>query len=145
VTPELRREVLADHARRRSGRREEPSGGDWQEATLKSPTCGDELTIRIRTAAGSIAALEWRGLGCEVSQASASMMAELAPGTAVADLPALVARLDGLVHGPLDAHIEDLGDASALAGVGRFPVRGRCAMLAWRALLAAAGTGATEA
>jgi nitrogen fixation NifU-like protein len=137
VTPELRRELLADHARRRSGRQDAPSAGSWREAALTSPTCGDAVTVRIQAEDRVVAAVEWQGMGCEVSQASASMLAELVPGIPLAEVPALVARVEQVVDGAPDAQADDLGDAAALAGVGRFPVRGRCATLAWRALLAA--------
>lgn len=135
MTPELRREILADHARRLVGRREQPSPGAWAEGGLRSPTCGDEVTVRIRVSAGTVDAVEWHGMGCEVSQASASMLASGIRGARVADLPALVARVEGLVHGGVDDDADDLGDVAALADIGRYPVRGTCATLAWRALL----------
>jgi nitrogen fixation NifU-like protein len=158
VTPELRRELLADHARRPVGRVEPPSPGEWQQATLTTPTCGDEVTVRVRIADGTIAdgtidALEWHGIGCEVSQASASLLAAaVVTGTAASAVPELVARVERLVHDTRPAAEgaetdadpdvpgtvgDDLGDVEALAGIGRYPVRARCALLAWQALAAA--------
>ena len=137
MTPELRRELLADHARRRSGFREPASEGEWREARLRSPTCGDDLTVRVRVERGWVAEVEWHGLGCEVSQASASMLAELVPGTPLSELPALADRVATLVQQPEGAEDAELGDAEALAGIGRLPLRGRCALLSWNALRAA--------
>ena len=139
MTPELRRELLADHARRRVGFREPASTGEWQEARLRSATCGDDVTIRLAVEDGVVVQVEWHGIGCEVSQASASMLAELVPGRPLEDLPALVGQVQALVDGPEGAEAPELADAEALAGVGRFPLRGRCALLAWRALTAASG------
>ena len=137
MTPDLRREVLADHARRREGFADPPSAGEWREARLRSATCGDDLTVRARVEDGVVAAVEWHGLGCEVSQASASMLAELVPGTAAADVHDLAARVAALVQGPEGAEDPALADVEALAGVGRLPLRGRCALLSWNALRAA--------
>ncbi|BDZ45660.1 Fe-S cluster assembly sulfur transfer protein SufU [Naasia aerilata] len=152
MTPELRRELLADHARRPVGRVEIPSPGAWQEAALTTPTCGDEVTIRVRVVGDSIADLEWQGIGCEVSQASASMLASLVrPGTPVQAVPGLVASVQRRVHDTGDAAGDsasesagdaELGDAEALAGIGRYPVRARCALLAWNALAAAVAPSA---
>ncbi|WP_210508473.1 Fe-S cluster assembly sulfur transfer protein SufU [Naasia sp. SYSU D00057] len=138
MTPDLRREVLADHARRRTGFADPPSAGEWREARLRSATCGDDLTVRVLVEGGVVAGVEWHGLGCEVSQASASMLAELVPGRAVADVEDLVARVAALVRGPEGVEDPALADAEALAGVGRLPLRGRCALLSWNALRAAA-------
>ncbi|WP_210480247.1 Fe-S cluster assembly sulfur transfer protein SufU [Naasia sp. SYSU D00948] len=138
MTPDLRREVLADHARRRAGFQGSPHDGAWQEARMRSDTCGDDVTMRISVDGGRIAQLEWHGIGCEVSQASASMLAELVPGRPVAEVPALVGRVQALVQAPEGTEDPGLGDAEALAGVGRYPLRARCALLAWRALEAAA-------
>jgi nitrogen fixation NifU-like protein len=137
VTPELRREILADHARRRAGFAEPPSPGEWREARLRSSTCGDDLTVRVLIGEGRIETVEWHGLGCEVSQASASMLAELVPRTAAEGVGPLVERITAVVQGPEGVEDPSLGDAQALAGVGRLPLRGRCALLAWHALRAA--------
>ena len=137
MTPDLRREVLADHARRRAGFADLPSAGEWREARLRSATCGDDLTVRVRVEKGVVGGVEWHGLGCEVSQASASMLAELVPGTAAADVHDLVARVAALVQGPEGIEDPELADVEALAGVGRLPLRGRCALLSWNALRAA--------
>jgi nitrogen fixation NifU-like protein len=155
VSTQLRRDLLADHARRLVGRVETPSSGDWREATLQSPTCGDRLTVRVRVASGRLDSVEWHGLGCEVSQASASILAELASGMPVVDVPAMVARVDAVVGGADRAEDDPaaeepaaadpaLGDIVALAGIGRLPLRGRCALLAWRALSAAVEPAAGE-
>jgi nitrogen fixation NifU-like protein len=140
MTPELRREVLADHARRRIGFRDTGAPGSWHEARLRSDTCGDDVTIRLAIADGRVAGVEWRGIGCEVSQASASMLAEVVAGRSVAELPALVDRVRALVSAAEGTEAPDLGDVEALAGIGRFPLRARCALLAWRAAEDAART-----
>jgi len=139
MTTELRRELLADHARRRVGA---GAGGEgWTDGHLRSRTCGDEVTVHVHLEGGIVTALAWEGIGCEISTASASMLAELLPGTREDEVPAVIARIGNLVRGPEDAADDpandDLGDATALAGIGRLPLRGNCALLPWRALGAA--------
>ena len=142
MTPELRREVLADHARRRIGFRDPPGPGSWHEARLRSDTCGDDVTTGLAIADGRITGVEWRGIGCVVSQASASLLAAVVPGPSSPELPALVDRVRVLISAPEGTEASDLGDVEALAGIGRFPLRARCALLAWRAMEDAAGPDA---
>ncbi|OUD83311.1 NifU-like protein [Clavibacter michiganensis subsp. michiganensis] len=86
-------------------------------------------------------AVRWHGRGCTVSQASASMLAELVEGRTAAEASALVVELRALIRShELRPGAEDrLGDAFALADSGRYPLRGTCALLAWHALEEALG------
>jgi nitrogen fixation NifU-like protein len=129
----LYQELIAQHARRLRHR------GVLEDATaavsVRNPSCGDEITLQLRVADGRIEAVRFQSEGCSISQASASMMSELLEGRTVEESRVLLARFTELVHGREDAARDrSLGDLRALAGVAKFPVRVKCALLAWDAL-----------
>jgi nitrogen fixation NifU-like protein len=102
---------------------------------LNNPLCGDEVTLQLRIEGEAIVGVRFTGHGCSISQASASMMTEQLEGKTLAEARALAARFRQLIHGdPEAAQDKGLGDLRALAGVAKFPMRVKCAMLAWNAL-----------
>lgn len=130
----LYQELILEHAKRREGEGLiEPFDA---ERFLRNPTCGDEIRLRVRVEDGRIAALGWEGQGCSISQASASVLSEEAPGLAVAEARERIEALRELLRsrGAAEPDEQLLGDAIAFAGVARFPMRVKCAMLAWVAL-----------
>lgn len=130
----LYQELILEHAKRREGEGAlEPFDA---ERFLRNPTCGDEIRLRVRLDGDSVDALGWEGQGCSISQASASVLAELAPGLTIADARARIEALRALLRsrGTVEPDEELLGDAVAFAGVAKFPMRVKCAMLAWVAL-----------
>ncbi len=107
------------------------------EASEITPACGDSITVRVTVDDdGVVATLTWQGNGCTVSMASASVLAALAPGTPSELLHQRAEQFFDSVHAGQSAP-DGLGDASVFAGIGRFPLRARCATLAWRAAVAA--------
>ena len=134
----LYQELILEHAKRREG--EGPIEPFDAERFLRNPTCGDEIRLRVRLdGAGDerhVDALGWEGQGCSISQASASVLAEQAPGLSVADARERIEAMRALLRsrGASEPDEELLGDAVAFAGVARFPMRVKCAMLAWVAL-----------
>ena len=99
-----------------------------------NPTCGDEITLQVhRDADGSVEAIAWEGHGCAISQASASLLAELAEGLSVEDLEVRIAAFREAMRsrGKIEPDEELLGDAAALGGVSKYVARVKCAMLAW--------------
>ncbi len=130
----LYQELILEHAKRREGEGAiEPFDA---ERFLRNPACGDEIRLRIRVRDGAVDALGWEGQGCSISQASASVLAEQAPGLSVADARERIEAMRALLRsrGAEEPDEELLGDAVAVAGVARFPMRVKCAMLAWVAL-----------
>ena len=130
----LYQELILEHAQRREGEGAiEPFDA---ERFLRNPTCGDEIRLRVRLREGAVDALGWEGQGCSISQASASVLAEQAPGLSVADARERIEAMRALLRsrGAAEPDEELLGDAVAFAGVARFPMRVKCAMLAWVAL-----------
>lgn len=133
---DLYRELILDHFK--SPRHQ----GQLDDATITvegvNPLCGDELLLTARVdAQGKIAQLQQVARGCSISQASASMMASALTGRTLAEAGALVAAFkrmmlaDGTAAGLPDA----LDELAALEGVKHYPVRIKCALLAWNAWL----------
>lgn len=143
---DLRRSLLEDHANRRIGFGRATDAP--LTAHLRSDTCGDEITIRARVSDGRIQELGWDGIGCQICMASASMLAGSVEGLPVAQLASVtevVARIiaadadDDLLDESRDLTTggADAPDLESLAGIGRYPLRARCALLPWRAAAAA--------
>ena len=132
---ELYKDIILDHYEypRNKGSIESTTctcaGGD-------NPICGDSVDVCVSLDDDHLVAVAFEGRGCAISQASASMMTEAVEGKAVAD----VQRWYRTVHGLLTNHPDeidaelDLGDLEALEGVRQYPVRIKCALLAWEAL-----------
>lgn len=105
------------------------------EVRMRNPSCGDDITLQLRVVDGIVEDARFSGQGCSISQASASMMTERLRGKPLAAADALRARFTEMMHGSREAATDrELGDLRALAGVSKFPVRVRCALLAWNAL-----------
>jgi nitrogen fixation NifU-like protein len=107
-----------------------------------NPTCGDEITLRVRVADGSIAELGWEGEGCSISQASTSVMSGLVLGKPIEDALALQAKFLELMQSRGDAELSEadedaLDDAVAFEGVSKYPARIKCALLGWMAMKSA--------
>ena len=144
MTGDLYQRALLDHAKH--PRNFGPLPDASHSAQGVNPLCGDELTVRLRTAAGRIEEIAFEGAGCAVCMASASMMTVATKGMPLSDVPGMMQRVRAVVRG--DAGPAKPGDLAALAGVARFPARMKCALLAWSALEAALagarGTISTE-
>ena len=107
-----------------------------------NPTCGDEVTLRVRLADGEIAELGWEGEGCSISQASTSVMSGLVVGKSVEDALALQDKFLDLMQSRGEAELTEadedvLEDAVAFEGVSKYPARVKCALLGWMAMKSA--------
>jgi nitrogen fixation protein NifU and related proteins len=136
---DLYREIILDHYRSPRNRGELPTPPAVM-AEGHNPLCGDEITVYLDVTDGVVADVK----GCSISQSSASMMSQAVKGKPVAEVRALVRRFKGMMSiddGSADASAEEpavaLGDLEALQGVVKFPVRIKCATLAWNTLLQA--------
>ena len=132
---DLYQEVILDHNRRPRNFRMLPEG---RKAEGYNPLCGDRLTVYLRVEDGVIKDVTFQGSGCAISKASASLMTDAVKGKTVAEAEQLFERFHRVVTAAPDAAVEDVGKLSVLAGVRQFPVRVKCATLAWYALRAAA-------
>ena len=132
---ELYQEVILDHNKRPRNFR---ALADGRKAEGYNPLCGDRLMVYLHVEDDVIKDATFQGSGCAISKASASLMTDVVKGKTVAEAEALFERFHRVVTAPPDATVEDLGKLSVLAGVRQFPVRVKCATLAWYALRAAA-------
>lgn len=136
VDDDLYREIILDHYRRpRHKRAVEPAD---RRVEANNPLCGDEIDLTMRLDGDAIAEIGFVGRGCSISQASASMLCEAVSGMSSEAARALAGRFRGMLQ--TGAEGEDLGDLEALRGVRAYPVRVKCATLAWNALLQALGS-----
>jgi len=135
MTDQLYQEIILDHYKHPHGRGlRAPFAG---EAHHVNPTCGDEVTIRV---AADLADISYEGLGCSISQASASVLHELLTGRSPEEAfhihDAFVELMQG--RGQVEPDEDVLGDGVAFAGVARYPARVKCALLPWMAFKDAA-------
>ena len=130
----LYQDVILDHSKRPRNFR---SFDDGRHAVGANPLCGDRLTVYLRVENETIQDAAFRGFGCAIAVASASLMTESVIGKTLAETRALYEQLLRMMTAPPESLVNDLGDLSSLAGVRQFPVRVKCATLPWQALLAA--------
>ena len=128
---DLYQELILDHYRRKRGEGtlENPSVAVDQH----NPLCGDEVHLELLIEDGRVTGLAHTGEGCSISQASVSMMSEALTGHSLEDALDLVEHFRQVMHGDEPADEERLGDAIALEGVAKYPVRVKCALLGWMA------------
>jgi nitrogen fixation NifU-like protein len=142
---DLYREIILDHYRSPRNRGELPVP-PARHAEGHNPLCGDEITVYLDVSDdGTVSDVKVSGQGCSISQSSASMMSAAVKGKSVDEVRALVKRFKGMMSIDTDDDTEHdepdtevaLGDLEALQGVVKFPVRIKCATLAWNTLLEA--------
>lgn len=132
---DLYQEVILDHNKRPRNFR--AIDGASHHAEGYNPLCGDRLTLYLQVNGERIVDIAFQGSGCAISKASASIMTDELKGRTVAEAHDLFERFHTVVTTPPDREVEDLGKLSVLAGVREFPVRVKCASLAWHTLKAA--------
>ncbi|GIE35095.1 iron-sulfur cluster assembly scaffold protein NifU [Actinoplanes italicus] len=137
----LYQEIILDHYKNPHGRGlRDPFDG---EAHHVNPTCGDEITVRVKS---DLTDISYDGLGCSISQASASVLYELVQGKSPAAASAIHHAFVELMQsrGQVEPDEEVLGDGIAFAGVAKFPARVKCALLPWMAFKDAAARAGVD-
>ena len=131
---ELYQQVILDHSRK--PRHFHVLPGAKRTAEGNNPLCGDHYTVYLKVEGDVIQDIGFQGAGCAISKASASMMADELKGKTIADARQCFGRYQIMVTtGKADE--EAMGKLCAFAGVYHFPMRVKCAILPWHALLAA--------
>ena len=129
----LYQEIILDHYKHphRRGLREPYDA----EVHHVNPTCGDEVTLRVKVADGVVEDVSYDGAGCSISQASTSVLNDLIVGKNVDEGMAILDEFNTLMHGKgkIEPDEEILEDGIAFAGVAQFPGRIKCALLGWMA------------
>jgi nitrogen fixation NifU-like protein len=137
---DLYREIILDHYRTPRNRGELPPPA--AHAVGHNPLCGDEIDVYLQVDHDTITDVKVGGQGCSISQSSASMMSQAVKGRSITEVRALVRRFKGMMsieeEAPDGEKVDEadvkLGDLEALQGVVKFPVRIKCATLAWNTL-----------
>jgi len=128
---ELYQEVILDHSRhpRHFGALEHPT----HRADGHNPLCGDKVSVTLDLKDGRIADIRFSGKGCAISQASASLMSEMLAGRTLQDAENLMGGFLHLVKGQDAAQLaaDDREQLDVMAGISEFPMRVKCATLAW--------------
>jgi nitrogen fixation NifU-like protein len=149
---DLYREIILDHYRTPRNRGELPAP-PAAVAQGHNPLCGDEITVYLLVDDGRVSDVKVGGQGCSISQSSASMMSQAIKDRSVDEVRALVRRFKGMMSidedsvddGDIsDGSLPELGDLEALQGVVKFPVRIKCATLAWNTLIEALDSAAAD-
>ncbi|PWW56942.1 Fe-S cluster assembly sulfur transfer protein SufU [Actinokineospora spheciospongiae] len=129
----LYQEIILDHYKNPHGRGlRDPFDA---ESFQVNPTCGDEVTLRVRLDGEQVADVSYDGQGCSISQASTSVLTDLVVGRPVGEafkkLDAFVELMQG--RGKVEPDEDVLEDGIAFAGVAKYPARVKCALLGWMA------------
>lgn len=139
----LYQEVILDHNRKPRNFREMADADRRIEG--RNPLCGDEITLWVKLDGDRVADASFTGSGCAVSKSSASLMTSSVKGKTLEEARQLFDRFHDMITGKLtEAEREKMGSLAALGGVSKFPVRVKCASLAWHALRSALEQGPPE-
>jgi nitrogen fixation protein NifU and related proteins len=132
---ELYQDVILEHSKSPRNYRELP--GANHKAEGYNPLCGDHFTLYLNMEGDVIRDITFQGSGCAISKASASMMTQSLRGKTKEEAEKLFERFHSLVTGKPNGNQPELGKLAVFSGVSEFPVRVKCATLAWHALHAA--------
>jgi nitrogen fixation protein NifU and related proteins len=134
---DLYQDVILEHSKAPRNYRELAAANHKAEGF--NPLCGDHFTVYLDLENDSIRDISFQGSGCAISKASASMMTQILKGKSKADAEKLFEVFHSMVTGkaPANGSQPELGKLAVFSGVSEFPVRVKCATLAWHALHAA--------
>ena len=146
---QLYQEIILDHYKKPRGRGlREPYEVQVRHV---NPTCGDEVDLRVHIEGDKVVDVSYEGMGCSISQASASVLYEVLNGKTVQDALSRVDAFTEMIasRGEIAGDEEVLEDGVAFAGVAKYPARVKCALLSWMAFKdataqAVAGEGASR-
>lgn len=129
----LYREIILDHYKCPRGR----GKIECPDITFDgyNPVCGDEVNISLKFNDGKIEEVAVNATGCAISVAAGSMLAELLPGKNMEEIREIGAQFQKLLQGEeKNVNLDKIGDLDTMEGVSKFPVRIKCALLAWKTI-----------
>jgi nitrogen fixation protein NifU and related proteins len=134
---DLYQDVILEHSKTPRNFRELPAANHKAEGF--NPLCGDRFTVYVTLDGNVIRDVTFQGSGCAISKASASMMTQCVKGKTMAEAEKIFERFHEMVtgHAPANQDESGLGKLTVFSGVSEFPVRVKCATLAWHTLHAA--------
>jgi nitrogen fixation protein NifU and related proteins len=130
---EMYRDIIMDHYRYPRGRKKLPDADISNEG--QNPICGDEITVALKLTNDIVDEISVECLGCAISVASGSMLADIIKGKTLSEVKTIAAAVKAILMGEEPPANIDLGDLEALSGVRNFPVRIKCALLSWTTLI----------
>lgn len=133
IEDDIYKEIILDNYKATRNRR--PVEGETHHAEGANPSCGDDLELHVRAADGRIADIAYEGMGCSICCASANLLCDSLRGKTLSEAQAIVSEYRSmLLEGSEPAFPEDADDLEAMQGVQKYPVRIKCALLAWNTL-----------
>ena len=134
---DLYQEVILEHNKNPRNFREIADADQYADG--KNPLCGDALRVYVSLDGDTVTDVAFKGSGCAISKASASMMTQAVKGKTKAEAEAIFSEFHAMVTGELDTETQEngLGKLKIFAGVLEFPARVKCASLSWHTLNAA--------
>ena len=129
---DMYKEVILDHYKNPRNKREMPDAD--LSCSKNNPLCGDEITVFVNEDGTIVTDVSFVGQGCSISQSSASMMTEAVAGRSREEVGELVGGFRGMMAGETEPDEDAFGELVALKGVVKYPVRVKCAVLAWDVL-----------
>ena len=130
---ESHKRIILDHYR--NPRHKKEIAESEQDSVLDNPSCGDRVALQIHEENGIIMELNFDGEGCSLSMASASMLTDLITGKPLEEARTTCTRILKVFRGEAPASgLNDFGDIAAFEELTRYPVRLKCATLAWETL-----------
>jgi nitrogen fixation protein NifU and related proteins len=140
---DIYKEVILDHYKNPRNKREVE--GATLTCTRNNPLCGDEITVYVTERDGVLQEIAFTGQGCSISQSSASMMTEALAGRSVDDAETMIKEFRAMMAGEAEPDEDEFGELVALKGVVKYPIRVKCAVLAWDVLQEALQGGGAAA
>ena len=140
---DIYKEVILDHYKNPRNKREVE--GATLTCTRNNPLCGDEITVYVTERDGVLQEVAFTGQGCSISQSSASMMTEALTGMSVDDAETTIKEFRAMMAGEAEPDEDEFGELVALKGVVKYPIRVKCAILAWDVLQEALQGGGAAA
>lgn len=130
---DMYREIILDHYRAPRGKK--PLEKKDVTSNGHNPSCGDDVVLELEMDKGVVKDIHVECKGCAISVASSSMLAEYIKGKPLEDVKDLSEKVKDMLKGQDASLPEDIGDIDSLKGVQKFPVRIKCALLAWMTLI----------
>jgi len=133
IADDLYKEIILDHYRSKKNRRRLDPADYHQEGV--NPSCGDDIELFIKTDGGIISEVTYDGIGCSICTASANMLCEALVGNSIEFAGKVLSRFKGMLTRAEEPDFPDsAADLEAMQGVRDYPVRIKCALLAWSTL-----------
>lgn len=132
---DLYQEVILDHSKNPRNFREPEKC--TRRVNGHNPLCGDRLTVFLTLEDGVVKDVSFKGTGCAISTAAASMMTEVLQGKTEAEAEVIFEKYHEMLTGDSETPPDDMGKLAVFSGVREFPIRVKCATLAWHTVRAA--------